>query len=291
MAALRACASRAGLLDGYVSGWSRMTLSGSWTDGQGVRAGLKPYFFTGRVYPERYGWGVSGLSDRVLVRPDGSRAIFRFHLSHSQLVVMVLTDSEHVEILDLKNDVNRLTRVALDALGFVHAVGLDLEIVSYVDPSGASHVFNTGFDGLRDGEDPERDGHELEMFNLLIDQAHLSPNVRSALADIRNAIREPTDTSVNCYRAVESIRREYLGGQQDTGAAGKRSWVQLREIAGVEASEMFWLKGLADPRRHGGSVDLSHTDRERALRLARRVVERHCRWLHAGGDQGAPVVA
>jgi hypothetical protein len=98
-------------------------------------------------------------------------------------------------------------------------------------------------------------------------------------------------SAVNCYRAVESIRREYLGGQEDTDAARKRSWVQLREIAGVEASEMFWLKGLADPRRHGGSVDLSHTDRERALRLARCAVERHCRWLHAGGDQGAPAVA
>jgi hypothetical protein len=44
-----------------------------------------------------------------------------------------------------------------------------------------------------------------------------------------------------------------LGGQEDPDATRKRSWVQLREIAGVEASEMLWLKGLADPRRHGGS--------------------------------------
>lgn len=288
MAALRACAW---LLDGYVLGWSRMTVSGSWTDGQGTRAGLQPYFFTGRVHPERYGWGVDGLSDRTLRRPDGSVAIFRFQLSRSQLTVMVLTDSEHVQILDLKNEVNSLTRIALDALGFISAAGLDLEIVSCIDPSGRSHVFNTGFDGLREQEGPERDRRELEMFNLLIDQAHTSLNVRSALADIRNAIREPTDTSVNCYRAVDSIRREYLGGQRDTGPAGKRSWVRLREIADVEESEVLWLKGLADPRRHGGSVDLSHADRERALRLARSVVEQHCRWVQAGGHQGAPVVA
>jgi hypothetical protein len=290
MAALRACASGAGLLDGHVSGWSRMTISGSWTDGQGTRAGLKPYFFTGRVHPERYGWGVDGLSDRVLERPDGSRTIFKFYLSHSQLMVMALTDSEQVEILDLKNDVSRLARVALDALGFICAAALDLEIVSCVDPSGVSYVFNTGFDGLREGG-PEHGQRELEMFNLLIDQAHASPNVRSAVADIRNAIREPTDTSVNCYRAMESIRREYLEGRPDTGPAGKRSWVRLREITGAEESEVFWLKGLADPRRHGGSVDLSHADRERALRLARRVVERHCQWVRAGGGQGTPVVA
>jgi hypothetical protein len=204
-------------------------------------------------------------------------------------MVVALTDSEQVEILDLKNDVNRLARVALDALGFIYAAALDLEIVSCVDPSGASHVFNTGFDGLREGG-PDQGQRELEMFNLLTDQAHMSPNVRSAVADIRNAIREPTDTSVNCYRAIESIRREYLDGQPDTGPAGKRSWVRLREITGAEESEMFWLKGLADPRRHGGSVDLSHTDRERALRLTRYVVERHCQWVQAGGGQGTPVV-
>jgi hypothetical protein len=203
----------------------------------------------------------------------------------------VLTDSEHVEILGLKNDVNRLTRVALDALGFVWAAGLDLEIVSCVDPSGMAYVFNTAFDGLRGKEGPERDRRDVEVFNLLIEQAQVSPNVRSALADLRNAIREPTDTSVNCYRTVESIRREYLGGRQDADAAKRQSWAKLREIAGVEESEVLWLKGLADPRRHGGSIDMSHADRERALRLARGVVERHCLWVQAGRGQGVPVVA
>jgi hypothetical protein len=268
-----------------------MAVSGSWKDEQGSQAGLKVYTFTGRVHPERYGFGMDGLSDRVLMRPDGSRAIFRFHLSHSQVTVLVLTDSEHLEILGLKNDVNRLTRVALDALGFVWAAGLDLEIVSCVDPSGMAYVFNTAFDELRSKEGPERDRRDLELFNLLIEQAHMSPNVRSALADLRNAIREPTDTSVNCYRAIESIRREYLAGRRDTDAAKRQSWAHLREIAGVEESEALWLKGLADPRRHGGSVDMSHADRERALRLARRVVERHCLWVQAGGDQGTQVVA
>jgi hypothetical protein len=59
----------------------------------------------------------------------------------------------------------------------------------------------------------------------------VSPNIRMALADLRNAIREPLDTCVNCYRAVESVRQE------------------------------------------------------RALRLARRVVEQHCTAAQAA-DQG-----
>lgn len=268
-----------------------MTVSGSWTNEQDHQVGLKVYTFTGRVHPERYGFGMGGLRDRVLQHPDGSRSIFRFHLSASQLTVLVLTDSDDVTILDLKNHVNGLTRVALDALGFVWAAGLDLEIVSCVDPSGTTYVFNTAFDGLRGEEGPERDRSEQQMLNLLIEMGHRSTNIRLALADLRNAIREPSDTCLNCYRAVESIRQEYLGTGPETNSAKAQSWAKLREVTGVEESELRWLKGLADPRRHGGSANLAHADRERALRLARLVVEKHCLWLQAGGKQDAPAVA
>src|SRR6266436_4484389 len=167
-----------------------MTISGSFANEQGGQAGLKVYVFTGRVHPERYGFGMGGLPELTVAHTDGSRSIFRFQLASSQMVVLVLTDSEAPVILDLKNAVNRLARVALDALGFVWAAALDLEIVSCVDPSGTAHVFNTAFDGLRDEEGLDRDRREHEMLNRLIEQGHRSANVRLALADLRNAIRE-----------------------------------------------------------------------------------------------------
>jgi hypothetical protein len=60
------------------------------------------------------------------------------------------------------------------------------------------------------------------MLNLLIEQGHRSPSVCLALADLRTAIREPSDTYVNCCRAVELIRREYLGEAPGCGSARKR---------------------------------------------------------------------
>jgi hypothetical protein len=260
-----------------------MTISGSFTNEQGGQAGLKVYVFTGRVHPERYGSGIHPLPELTVAHPDGSRSIFRFQLAWSQMTVLVLTDSEAPAILDLKNTVNRLARVALDALGFVWAAGLDLEIVSCVDLSGTAYVFNTAFDGLRDEEGPDRNEREHEVLNRLIEQGHRSPNVGLALADLRNAIREPADTCVNCYRAIESIRQEYLGEEgPESKPARKQSWDLLREATGVEEPEVRWLQDLATARRHGESVDVTHADRERALRLARRVVEQHC--LRAQAD-------
>jgi len=251
-------------------------ISGLLTDGQGGQVALKGYIFTGRVHPERYAWGMGGLPEALLKHADGSQTIFKFDLSYSQLTVLALTNKEYSSIFDLKNRVNRSARIALDAMGHVLAAALDLEIVSCVDPSGQVYVFNTGFDGLRDQEGPDRDRREREMLNLLIEQARVSSNISAALEDLRKAIREPGDTCVNCYRAVESIRQEYLGEGPESSSARQRSWARLREVTGVEESELRWLAELATPRRHGRPLDLSHSDRERALRLARRVVEQHC---------------
>lgn len=256
-------------------------------------AALKGYIFTGRVHPERYGFGLSGLPDVVIPHRDGSRSYFRFQLSWSQLVVQVMTNNDS-SMADMKNRVNRQARIALDALGHVSAQALDLEIVSCVDPSGQAHVFDTAFYSLRDKEGPERDQHEHMMLNLLIAQARVSPNIRMALSDLRNAIREPLDTCVNCYRAVESIRHEYLGEGPDSDSARRQSWARLREATGTKESELLWLRGLARPRRHGMPVDLSNEDRERALRMARRVLEQHCIAAQPAAQEqdtpGAPAV-
>jgi hypothetical protein len=251
-------------------------ISGLLTDGQGSQLPLKGYVFTGRVHPERHAWGMGGLPEALLKHADGSQTILKFDLSYSQLTVLALTNKVYSSIYDLKNRVNRSARIALDAMGHVLATALDLEIVSCVDPDGQVYVFNTGFDGLRDKQSADRDRHEREMLNLLIERARVSPNISAALEDLRKAIREPGDTCVNCYRAVESIRQEYLGEGPESSSARQRSWARLREVTGVEESELRWLEKLATPRRHGRPVDLSHADREHALRLARRVVEQYC---------------
>jgi len=51
---------------------------------------------------------------------------------------------------------------------------------------------------------------------------------------------------LNCYRAVEAIRQEYVEGESDATAVGRASWIRLREVTGVEEVELRWL-GASDP--------------------------------------------
>ena len=245
------------------------------------------YTFTGRVHPERYGFGMSGLPFLTTLTQDGIRSDYRIQLDYSQVSVQVRTDTRR-PLLDLKNEATDLARIALDALGYIWSAGLDLEIVSCVDADGQLHVFNTAFDGFRE-EGPGAAEREQATLNLLIDKSVTSQAVRQAVKDVRGAIREPSDTVFHCYRAVEAIRQEYVdAGQPDMSRARRDSWNRLRQVTGVEESDLRWLENLATPRRHGEPVSASQETRARAIRIARTVIEKFCAEAQGPVDAHAP---
>jgi hypothetical protein len=246
------------------------------------------YFFSGRIHPERYGWGIVEPYEVIVHHHDGTNSQLRIAIVASQVNVTVHTNSAE-PVLDMKNRVTRLVRNLADALGYVTGASLDVEIISCIAPDDSSHVFNTAFDGLIKNKVGSEESQRI--FNVLIAQATRSQFVRMALADLRSAIREPLDTCVNCYRAVESIRQEYLEGNPDKGTARKNSWKMLRDAVGVDEAELRWLEDRATPRRHGNPMDVTHAERERALRLAWRVVEEHCLNYKGSTESGENVVS
>jgi hypothetical protein len=231
------------------------------------------YVFTGRIHPERFNWNMNPPYEVIVSHHDGTSSLLQITISASQVNVVVRTNSDDA-VLDMKNRVARQVRNLVDSLGFVTAASLDVEIINCTSLGGGCQVFNTAFDGLL--EHPPGSEESQRIFNVLITQANRSQFVRMALADMRNAIAEPLDTCVNCYRAVESIRHEYLEGESDSGTDRKSSWMRLRNTVGVDETEIRWLEDRATPRRHGRPLDVTHAEREQALRLARRVVEEHC---------------
>jgi hypothetical protein len=246
------------------------------------------YFFSGRIHPERYGWGIGEPHEVIIYHHDGASSLLRITIVASQVNVTVHTNGAE-PVLDMKNRVTRLVRNLADAIGHVTGASLDVEIISCIAPDGSSHIFNTGFDGLIKHEVGSEESQRI--FNVLIAQATRSQFVRMALSDLRSAIREPLDTCVNCYRAVESIRQEYLEGNSDKGTDRKNSWKRLRDAVGVDEAELRWLEDRATPRRHGNPIDVTHAERERALRLAWRVVEEHCLNYGESTESGENVVS
>jgi len=231
------------------------------------------FVFTGHVYPERYQWTMQPPYEVIILHHDDTSSWLKISLTMSQVIVTVRTNSVE-DALEMKNRVTRSVRNLADSLGFVTAAALDVEIISCISPDGGHYVFNTAFDGLLDHDAGTPEG--LLVFNELIAHANRSGYIRMALADLRNAIREPLDTCVNCYRAVESIRHEYLEGNADIGSARKASWKRMRDAVGLAEEDLRWLEERATPRRHGRAIDVTGDERRKALRIARKAIQEHC---------------
>ena len=247
----------------------------------------RTFVFTGHVYPERYDWTIQPPHEVIVLHHDDTSSLLKISLTASQVIVTVHTNSAE-DVLEMKNRVTRGVRNLTDSLGFVVVAALDVEIISCVTPDGEHDIFNTAFDGLLDHElgSPE----SVLVFNELIAHANRSAFVRMALADLRSAIREPLDTCVNCYRAVESIRHEYLEGNADTSSARKASW-KGSGVIGLPEEDLRWLEERATPRRHGRPIDVTGDDRQRALRIARKTVEEHCLAHRMSTTSGNDIVA
>jgi hypothetical protein len=238
-----------------------------------VNAKTRAYTFIARVHPERYGYSILNLPTWNFTSDDGTRvSTYRFQLNDSQMTILAEVNYE-VPLLDLKNEIAMMAGAALDSLGFIFSAALSLEIIGCIDDSGVWHVFNTIFDGFREQGD-EAQKREFNTFNTLLPHA-LTSSVSLALSDLRRAISEPHDTVFHCYRAIETIRQEYIEDADDRRDRIE-SWNRLRTAIGISRDELDWLKDLAEPRRHGKLVVQSHETRIRAIRTAREVVYKHC---------------
>ncbi|MBD1881456.1 hypothetical protein NC997_14080 [Trichocoleus sp. DQ-A2] len=112
-----------------------------------------------------------------------------------------------------------------------------------------------------------------------------SQPLRRALANLREAIREPNDTGFFCFRAIESIRQHFYEPQdRDTD---KPSWERLRNSLRIDRS---WIDALtksyeAGNQRHGKSPYMSGENRVSAMLHTWKVVDRFCLYLDNGAVQ------
>lgn len=220
--------------------------------------------FIGRLSPERYDWS---LAEPISVQLGGDHPLdVSLTITHSQICIR-LQGHFPGTLLDLKNTASDIAQALVDAVGFVFAAAIDVEIATCIDANGNFHVFNTAFDGIREGD------LDSDALTALASKALGHWAFRAALSDHRQAIAEVNGTAALCYRAVESIRQSYV---IDDGNRAS-SWEALRASTGVTEDELRWLENKGTPRRHGEVIDLSEEDRRKALRIARRVILRHIR--------------
>lgn len=168
--------------------------------------------FFGKVHPERCVVSLGPVEAAVEFRDGEVRGNVHYSISLSQIHAVLTTDEPIANSETARNVVEAVIRMGVDSLGYTLGCGYDLEITQMVAPHlKRPVVFGIGIDSLKSLA--INDGVEFEA----ILKALVGPGGRylsRCLADLREAIRVPSDSAFFCYRAIESLRQYFVTGKK-----------------------------------------------------------------------------
>ena len=189
------------------------------------------------------------------------------------------------------NYVERVVRILLDAYGYTQGHAYDVVISHYIDHRELDsgnwvRPFTVG--ALPLPQDAE------VTFDSLLRIAMLEPSkidderrVRSvgqltqALGDIRESIRNPHDTALHSFRAIEDIRQCYVE-PGDASDDARPSWERMSSQLRIERSWIADIAAARHPQAHGDSRMLSGEQRAEFVRRARVVIDRFIASMQRG---------
>lgn len=232
---------------------------------------MNTYIFNGRILPERVSADMAPDQELKVSIPEANLDFdVTISIRASQVAIIVDSASQVTDVGTLKNQVERLLRIIVDANGYLEGRGYDVEITSVVGPGHQYIVFGIEEYALQKAKS-ERPVGFAELWDILISGERSAP-LQRALGNLRDAINSPHDTGFFCYRAVESLRHAFI--DPTDGEDRRSSWERLRIALVVDRSWIDYLRDFGDPQRHGGTPYMSGADRTLAMQHAWKVVDR-----------------
>lgn len=236
------------------------------------------YTFFGEVHPERCNVSIMELSAQVKSLDGDVDGVVRYSIALSQVTATFAVGRPVQNSYTLKNIIEDVIRVALDALGFILACGYDLEIIQMIDSIGNPPVvFGVGIPAIENSAASA--GVKFEnIVSSFVDRK--GQYLQRCLADLREAIRAPKDTGFFCYRGIESLRQFFL--HEMKAGDDKLAWELLRSELDVGRVEIETIKGFADSIRHGGAGGISDSERASVFTLTWNIVNKFIKYANAG---------
>lgn len=229
--------------------------------------------FTGLVHPQGGSW----YFDSVRFVEDNDRrfdvvlveSIFNVKVTLKSNPFTGDTAKDAATLNPLWGETEAVLRGMLDSLGFHLGARLEPQFMTGTVGNGAASYARSSFHEIAL---VEKQSVPADVMNHYAQQASANANIRHALADMRSALSLSDDTPFYCYRALESLREEFVDAHDSRNNREKRSWERLRAALSINEDAAKELAALAKPRRHGGNRHVTHNDRVEWLTWTRAIV-------------------
>jgi hypothetical protein len=228
--------------------------------------------FSGRVSPENLAIDISEVSVQV----SGARGEFVadvvIRVSRSQVSAVITVLRGDADIATIRNFVLEVVQLEIDLFGYLEGSAYSVELNAVAEGEHTSTFIGVHIEQLFQ----DRDNRPIP-FSPLIDLAMGDSALQHAVADFRQAIQIPRDTTFYCYRVIESIRHAF---QTDDDPAP--AWTRMRESLRLDVDSLQEAARAARGRRHGRPQEVTGEERVRAIAYAQSVIDRYVLFVKAG---------
>ena len=239
--------------------------------------------FLGRVSPRPWRISIPPVTIRFADQTVGALSDLQIDLTiaNSEVAAQVQSPEAITDLATVRYAVEHETQNLVDVMGFLRVQCFTVDIDRVVSDTGTVRHFNNyssiSVNDLTNGQLDEGVG-----FQSIVGAQKHNPCLRTALADIRDAMRRFNDTPLYAYRAIESIRQHYQENKKDNDKGRRQAWEEMREDLDLSISELQLVAGASRHVRHGQQAPSGDIDRVELVRIAWKVVYRF--WRRVAGE-------
>lgn len=245
------------------------------------------YTFAGKVLPERAHvtlGHIPGLAIEATF-PDSTMACeAEIIVSNAQLLLVLRSEEPVVDLWTLRNTIEQIVRGIVDSYGYVEGRGYDIEITSVIDSTGECwQVFpieEAAIQATKNERPVSFDELKILLMNpraepYLEQDTFKLGQLRVALGDLRQAIRQIDKCALFCYRAIECIRRCYENpNETETDATRRVAWERMRGELCIARSWIDDIEKASVVERHGGQRTTTGEERSELMIRTWKVIDR-----------------
>lgn len=148
----------------------------------------------------------------------------------------------------------------VDTVGYTNGCGYDIEITSCIDSEDNITIFGVNIENDIENFSKQRPCGVPEIIQLA--NSEYGPYLRFSFSDLRESIKNPSQTGFFCFRAIESLRQYFV---IKYSLRDHQSWEKFRNCLNIERDKIDYIKNFSDPVRHGNRIHITSKERLKVM--------------------------
>ena len=237
----------------------------------------------GQVCPRPWNVSIAPVTIRFADRSVRALRDLQIDLSitDSDIQAQVRSPEPITDLATVRYAVEHEAQNLVDVMGFLKAQCFSVDIDRIASGDGVVRHFSN-YASIEVGDLIDEQQGDGRGFSSIVEVQKRHPCLRTALSDIRDAIRRFKDTPLYAYRAIESIRQHYERNKGDNDANRRQAWKEMRQDLDLKESELRLVADASKYVRHGQPAPNGRVERVELVRIAWKVVYRF--WRRAADD-------